>query len=124
MAGFNGFWADFFQVDTNFRMSVAWGWVRGGWAEGWGGRWIKHMPQCTLRQKSAMKVATVIPNHSTVLNRCLTVFEANFRSTASSWCPLLVPSIGANCSLVTLQVCKQAIRKSRPVHLGQWKHYA
>jgi len=37
-AGFNGFCADFFQVGTNFRTSVAWGW---GWVGGWeeGGRW-------------------------------------------------------------------------------------
>jgi len=38
-----------------------------------------------------MKAATVIPNHSTVLNRRLAVVGANFRSTASNWCPLLVP---------------------------------
>jgi len=35
------------------------------------------------------EVATVIPNHSIVLNRCLAVVGANFRSTASNWCPQL-----------------------------------
>jgi len=38
-----------------------------------------------------MKVATVIPNHSIVLNRHLAMVGANFMSTASNWCPLLMP---------------------------------
>jgi len=67
----------------------------GEWEEDrqWGGRRIKYMPYCTLSQKSAMKAATVIPNHSTVLNRHLAVVGTNFRSTASNWCPLLAPIV-------------------------------
>jgi len=65
--------------------------VGGRQVVGQGWRRIKHMPQYTLSQKSVMKAVTVTPNHSTVLHRCLAVVGANFRSTASNWCPSLVP---------------------------------
>jgi len=38
-----------------------------------------------------MEAATVIPNHSTVLNRRLSVVGDNFRSTASNWYLPLAP---------------------------------
>ena len=63
---------------------------------GVGGR--KHTPYYTVSQKLAVKVATVVPNHSTDIWQWLGLIST------------------LNCSLVTLQACKRAIRKSK---LGQ-----
>ena len=45
----------------------------------------------------------MLPNHSTVLDRCLTMVWVNFRSTAPNWCSLYWHQ-----KLATLQACKRA----------------
>ena len=76
----------FFQVGTNFRMSIAWLGGRTVWV---GVSWVKHTPQYT---NYPQKVATESLSYSTALNRSLAIVGINFRSTVSNWCPpLLVP---------------------------------
>ena len=41
-----------------------------------------------------------------------------------NWCPPLVPSIGAILLTVTSQGRQNALQKSRPAHIGQWRRCA
>ena len=73
-----------------------------------------------LRAVEATKVATLSPYHTTRPRRRL----ANDGNNSRSWLTQLVPSIGAILLTVTSQGQQNALQKSRPAHIGQWRHCA
>ena len=80
-----------------------------------GGRGLRH-----LEQEKPLKVATLSPYHTTGPGR----HAANDGSSSRSLPAQLVPSVGAILLTVTSQGWQNALQKSRPAHIGQWRHCA
>ena len=71
-----------------------------------------------LEQEKPPKVAILSPYHTIRPRRHL----ANNGSSSRSWPAQLVPSTGAILLTVTSQGRQNALQKSRPTHIGQYRH--
>ena len=76
--------------------------------------------QYRLEQEKPPKVATLSPYHTTRLGRRL----ANDGNSSRSWPAQLMPSIGAILLIMTSQGRQNALQKSIPAHIGEWRHCA
>ena len=73
-----------------------------------------------FRAGEATKVATLSPYYTTRPRRRL----ANDGSSSRPWPAQLVPYIGTILLTVTSQGRQNALQKSRPAYIGQWRHCA
>ena len=92
----------------------------GGWKEGEGWEGAQTFIQLRLEQEKPPKVATLSPYHTTRPGRHLANDGSSSRSLPAQW----VLSIGAILLTVTSQGQQNALQKSRPAHIGQWRHCA